>query len=88
MRLTFYERSEMKRLGRTNPDLAGWWFRVPGTGYRKVPGSDFRFQNSEFKWTIFRAAEAGQGSGDPRQPVHFKRDSLSILETLNFSFEF
>jgi hypothetical protein len=61
---------------------------VPGTGYREVPGSDFRFQNSEFKWTIFRAAEAGQGSGDPRQPVHFKRDSLSILETLNFSFEF
>jgi hypothetical protein len=81
VRLTFYERSEMKRLSRTNPALAGSWFRVPDTG-------KYRVQISEFEWTIFRAAEAGHGSGDPRQPGHFKRDSLSILETLNFSFEF
>jgi len=62
VRLAFHERSEVKRLSRTNPALAGWWFRVPDTGKYRVQISDFRFQN----WTIFRAAEqGGRGTGDP-----------------------
>jgi hypothetical protein len=62
VRLSFHERSEMKRLSRTNPALAGWWFRVPDTGKYRVQISDFRFQNSDFRIRMDNLPRSGSNA--------------------------